>query len=186
MKQLKKILLWFLLLLLIAAALRGLAGKVMRFMYPLKYEALILEYAAEYELDAYFVMAVIKAESNYNPSAHSGVARGLMQITHDTAVWLAEKMKFEFDADDLEDPATNIKMGCFYLKYLSELYDDRDVVLAAYNAGMGNVSKWLNDARFSRDARTLFYIPFEETRNYVIKVNKFEGIYEKLYPDKRT
>lgn len=182
MRQIKKGLLWFLLVLLVAVALRGAGIKVMEFIYPLEYEELIVENAKEHGLDKYFVMAVIKAESNYNPQAHSGIARGLMQITDDTAVWLAEKMKIEFDEENLEDPKTNIKMGCYYLEYLSQLYEDRDVVLAAYNAGMGNVSKWLNDARFSNDEKTLTYIPFEETRNYVIKVNKFEKIYKKLYP----
>ena len=184
MKTIIKILLWLILLILMATVLRGIIEKTIYFIYPLEYEETITEYANENGLDIYYVMAVIKAESNYDPKAHSGKARGLMQITDDTAGWLAGKMGIKLDETKLEDPETNIKMGCYYLKYLSELYSDRDVVSAAYNAGMGNVSKWLGDSQHSADGKTLRDIPFEETRNYVQKVNKYEAVYRKLYPNK--
>lgn len=154
-------------------------GKQM--VYPLRYEQYITQYAKEYDLDRCLVMGVIKAESNYVHDAHSGVARGLMQITDDTAKWIAGKMNLQFETDDIEDPETNIKMGCYYLRYLLDVYGDTDVALAAYNGGMGNVSKWLNDKRYSRDGKTLDEIPFRETREYVKKVNNYTEAYRKTY-----
>ena len=57
----------------------------------------------------------------------------------------------------------------------------RDTALAAYNAGMGNVSKWLKNPEYSSDGITLSYIPFKETREYVAKVNDYERTYKELY-----
>ena len=58
---------------------------------------------------------------------------------------------------------------------------EEDPAFAAYNAGPGNVSKWLGDSEYSDDGETLSYIPFKETRNYVTKVNKAIEIYDRLY-----
>ncbi len=154
---------------------------IMHAIYPVRYYEYIDKYSRENNLDEYLVMGVIKAESNYIHDAHSGVARGLMQLTDDTAVWVADKMGIEFSTNDIEDPETNIKMGCFYLKYLTTLYENRDTALAAYNAGMGNVSKWLKNPEYSSDGITLSYIPFKETREYVAKVNDYERTYKELY-----
>ena len=134
-------------------------------------------------LDKFLVAAVIKTESNFIHDAHSGKARGLMQLTDETAEWIAGKMGIEFKTDDVDIPEINIKMGCWYLKYLIDKYDNVDTALAAYNGGMGNVSKWLADKRYSDDGKTLKYIPFEETRNYVKKVNSYKEIYEEKYKD---
>ncbi len=181
MKKIIKICIWLVLLTVLANVLRLAADKVIGFIYPLKYENYIEEYSAEYGLDKYFVMAVIKAESNYEPAAHSGKARGLMQITADTAKWIAEKMQIDFSEDDIEDPKTNISMGCYYLDYLENMYHDDVLVLAAYNAGMGNVAKWLEDENCSLDSVTLDYIPFGETRRYIKKVERYYKVYKKLY-----
>ena len=181
MKKVLKFCTWIILLVLLANVLRFAAYKAIHFLYPLKYEEYIEEAAAENGLDKYLVMAVIKAESNYEPTAHSGVARGLMQITDSTAEWIAGKMSIDFRKEDIEDPETNIKMGCYYLRYLKDKYNDDILALAAYNAGMGNVSKWLEDKRYSNDSVTLDYIPFGETRGYIEKVNRYYGIYKRLY-----
>lgn len=127
-------------------------------------------------------MGVIKAESNYIHDAHSGVARGLMQITDDTAEWICAKIGLEHEPDLVENPEVNIRMGCYYLKYLIDYYDgNTEVALAAYNAGMGNVSKWLEDERYSTDGKELSDIPFSETRNYVKRVREYTKTYRKLY-----
>ena len=152
-------------------------------MYPLRYEYYISSSAHEYGLDKFLVAAVIKTESNFVHDAHSGQARGLMQLTDETAKWVAGKMNIEFNTDDVDIPEINIKMGCWYLKYLIDKYGNIDTALAAYNGGMGNVSKWLVDKRYSDDGKTLKYIPFEETRNYVKKVNDYKKIYEEKYKD---
>lgn len=176
--------LFFILLLVVIAVVTVVAvknsGKKM--MYPLRYEQYIEKYAKKYELDPCLVMGVIKAESNYIYDAHSGVARGLMQITEDTAQWIARQLDLKhFESDDIENPEMNIRMGCYYLHYLIEHYGDVDVALAAYNGGMGNVTRWLGDKHYSSDGKTLDYIPFKETREYVEKVNKYTQTYREMY-----
>lgn len=158
---------------------------LMKSLYPLRYEELICEYSKEYNLDEYMVMALIKAESNYIYDAHSGVARGLMQITDETALWIAKKLSMDFSKDDIVSPETNINMGCFYLSYLLDYYKgDEKLALCAYNAGMGNVNKWLKNKKYSNDNKTLDTIPFEETRKYIEKIEKNKEIYISLYKNK--
>ncbi len=150
-------------------------------LLPLEYEEYIETYARENGLDKYLVMGLIKSESNFETDAHSGVASGLMQITDDTAKWIAGELKIEYTLDMVLDAETNIKMGCFYLSYLIDRYKNTETALAAYNAGMGNVSSWLEDERYSQDGITLYEIPYSETRKYVKKVALFKKLYEKTY-----
>ena len=95
---------------------------IIRAIYPVRYSEYIEENSEKYGLDKYLVMGVIKAESNYIYDAHSGVARGLMQITDETAVWISKQLDIEFTHEDIEKPEKNIEMGCFYLNYLISHY----------------------------------------------------------------
>ncbi len=142
-----------------------------RTKYPIAYGELITHYAGENDLDPFLVMAVIHVESNFVPEAQSHVAYGLMQLTEDTAAWVAKDMRVTYDYD-IADPETSINFGCHYLRHLIDLYKNTDTALAAYNAGMGNVNGWLEDKDCSDDGVTLKYIPFPETRSYVVKVNE--------------
>lgn len=179
----KKIIIYFILLIIISLGLKYLYNLAIGIIYPLDFEEYIYESSEEFGLEPSLVMAVIKAESNYKPDAHSGVARGLMQLTDDTAQFVAEKLKIE--SYDVEDPKTNIRMGCYYLRYISDLYkNDIELTLAAYNAGPGNVNKWLKNPQYTDDSGKLLDIPFKETREYVKRVLKFQNIYEDLYANK--
>ena len=154
---------------------------------PIKYEAEVKKYSQVYELDEAFVFAIICAESSFDAEAESDVgAKGLMQLMPSTARWLVEKYKLEADPEMLFDADTNILLGCQYLSYLNGRFDnDKDLVLAAYNGGEGNVSEWLKDKRYSDDGIKLKTdkIPdsYSETKNYVKKVNKALEKYKKLY-----
>ena len=150
-------------------------------LFPMDYEEAITKYANENELDKYLVMAVIKTESNFIPDAHSGKATGLMQITDDTGKWVARKLNIRYSNADLKNPERNIRLGCYYLKYLIKHYENTDVALAAYNGGMGNVDKWLKDKKYSDDGKSLRNIPFKETKEYVQKVNKHWNKYKNMY-----
>jgi soluble lytic murein transglycosylase len=151
--------------------------------YPCKFPELVMSAAQEANLPPALVYAVIRTESSFLPSAKSGAgAMGLMQITNDTADFVVSKGGFdELSPGDIYDPETNIRVGCWLLSYLTERYEDLDTALCAYNAGMGNVAKWLADSRYSADGARVDSIPFEETRDYVKKVNKSMAIYQKLY-----
>lgn len=148
--------------------------------YPLRYTDIIRKYAQEYDLKPELVCAVIKAESGFNKDAVSSVgASGLMQVMEGTANWLAPKISMDgFEYTQIFDPDVNIRLGCFYLNMLEKQYGDIDVALCAYNAGSGNVDKWLRDSSYSDDGKTLSHIPFQETRNYVKKVTDIQRIYK--------
>ncbi len=159
---------------------------VLRFMYPLKYSEYIGKYSAMYNLDKYLVMSIIKAESNFNEKATSNKdARGLMQITPSTGEWIAEQMNLvEFSYDKLYDPEQNIFMGCWYLNNLRKEFDKNyTLILSAYNAGRGNVNRWLDNKEFSKDGENLDYIPFKETELYIKKIKINYNIYKTLYAD---
>lgn len=155
---------------------------VMRYAYPLHHERDIYAAAAEYALDPFLVMGVISAESRFAEDARSHKdAHGLMQLKEDTAAWCVEQFDIAVDGD-LYEPAVNIRIGCAYLRYLIDTFDGiEDTALAAYNAGQGNVRRWLSDTQYSKDGVTLDNIPFPETERYVRKVRSREGIYKNLY-----
>ena len=178
-----------LLLLLAAAALavsllhRGYRH-YMRTAYPLGYTELVEACAEEYGFDPSLIYAVIRTESEFDPSAVSTAgARGLMQMTEDTFEWAQRRAAVEpmLDFDQLFDPEVNIRYGVYTLSLLRERFDNPDTLLAAYNAGMGNAAKWLSDPRYSDDGVTLKAIPYEENHEYVEKVRDAQVMYRELY-----
>lgn len=154
-----------------------------RTLYPLKYEELVEKYSKRYDLDPFLVLAVIKVESSFRHNAVSHKnARGLMQITEGTGGWGADKLGLkDYSTEKLFDPDVNINIGCWYLSSLYDQFGDTDLVLAAYNAGSGNVTKWLGNSELSADGKTLDRIPFRETERYIRKVKNSYTIYKKLY-----
>lgn len=170
-------------LLIIIIAITGIKFGVEKYAFPYKYKDAVDKYSKEYNLNPLFVLSIIKAESKFDPDAHSHKnAYGLMQITEDTGKWIADQMGIQnFSSDMLYDENLNIKMGCWYLKNLYEEFGDRDLVISAYNAGRGNVQKWLKDHNYSKNGKDIHNIPFPETKNYVKKVNLYYKIYKYLY-----
>lgn len=158
--------------------------RYMTLAYPEKYASYIREYAAENGLDPYLVFAVTRTESSFNPRAVSNIgARGLMQLTPDTFAWAQSKtpQNESLSKEQLFDPEINICYGTVVLSSLLREFGREDTALAAYHAGRGNVKKWLLDTRYSRDGRTLYHIPFADTRAYVKRVLATKAIYQQLY-----
>lgn len=161
------------LLLFSQAALQGI--------YPRKYSHTVEYYSSKYDIPPEIVYAVIKTESNFNPVAVSSAgAVGLMQIMPSTFEWLCVLMNEKHDVSALYDPEINIRFGVFYLRYLYDYYGSYETAFAAYNAGMGNVSKWLASEEYSPGGK-LTHIPFSETDSYVRAVNRRAEQYQKLY-----
>lgn len=148
-----------------------------------KYEDLIKQYSTEYGLDEAFVTSVIWTESRFDSDAKSHAnAEGLMQLMPETAKWVAGKIGLDANEIDVKDPETNIRLGCWYLHYLSNEFNDvRDTVAAAYNAGHNTVDKWLANSAYSSDGKTLDSIPYPETEQYVKKINIAYKVYTTLY-----
>ena len=158
---------------------------IYKLMYPRKYSESVSRYANEFNLDENLVYSVIKAESKFKPNAISyRGAKGLMQISDITRDWAIEEL--ELGDIDIYNTDTNIKIGCWYLNKLFKEFGSLDLVIAAYNGGSGNVSKWLDNKSYSRDGENLHNIPFRETSDYVKKVNKNYEMYKKLYSEEGT
>lgn len=153
-------------------------------LYPIDYEEYVSQSSVAHGLDPYLVCAVIKAESNWDPSAESNQgAQGLMQLMPETAQDMIDKGLVDgskYSADDLGDAATNIEFGCAYLSYLLTYFNgSTDSAIAAYNAGMGNVNGWAQENTALHNA-----ITFPETQAYLIRVNNAWSRYKTLYPDR--
>ena len=170
-------------ILAISIVLAGFMTPLLKLIYPLKYEEYIQKHSDSFELDPYIVMGVISAESGFDESAKSHKdAKGLMQLKEETALWCIEKFEMDIKPEDVNTPDANIHIGCKYVDYLLELYDGNMITaIAAYNAGPGNVDKWLSDPRYSGGKNSLKTIPFPETEQYVKKVQKRAKIYKRLY-----
>ncbi len=159
-------------------------GNICRFFYPVKFLNYITQYAAEYDVDPYLIMSVIKAESNFDENAVSHKnASGLMQIIEPTARWISVRMDLEdFSYDDITEPELNIRMGCYYMSFLLDRYEGNEKnALAAYNAGHGNVDRWLAEEGNPKEGLQFSQIPFPETRRYVTRVLNNQKMYQILY-----
>jgi len=150
---------------------------------PLKYQESVEKYADIYGLEKSMVNAVIFCESHFEPQAVSAAgAVGLMQVTEETGQWASKQMGMGSEPLDLTSPDRNIQIGCWYLHWLMEKFDgETETALAGYNAGHGNVQKWLADETISADGITLEEIPYEETKSYVQKVMLAEKLYRYVY-----
>jgi len=144
---------------------------------PLHHEDVIRQQAAEKNVDAALIAAVIYTESKFEDQESSAGARGLMQITPEAAATIAKNSEAtSFELKDLGDPEINIRYGTFLLHELLERYDgDEAAALAAYNAGPGNADKWGGAGLSVAD------IPFPETRAYVEEVLQKREEYRKKY-----
>lgn len=155
---------------------------ILKYYFPVNHRDIIRKYAAENQLEESLVFAVIHTESRFREDAISHMeASGLMQIMRDTAYEQATMLGIEnFNYDQIFDPEINIRLGTHYLARLIQQFGNIDTALAAYNAGRGNVARWLENPEFSSDGKTLHTIPFPETRNYVERVSTRQMVYRYL------
>lgn len=173
----------FVVLLIFAVAVAGVYGAYR--LFPLRYTEIIRSEADAQGVDRYLVTALIKAESNFKANAFSSAeAKGLMQLTDETAAFCAEKLGIELGENDIYSPEINIKLGVCYLARVLELFEgNEELAIASYNAGEGRVREWLNDPMYSTDGVSLDTIPYDETRRHVEKIAVYEKIYKVLYPN---
>jgi len=166
------------------------AGNIGRFVFPIPYRQVIFKEAEVTGIDGYLLAAITKTESNFNPTAVSVKgARGLMQIMPDTGKWVAgQKGMPNYNSDLLFNPEFNISIGAYYVSDLYKEYNgDTVMVLAAYNAGRGNVKKWLEEKIWIGDRNNIDQIPFPETRQFIRKVLFYQQTYRYLYnPEKNS
>jgi soluble lytic murein transglycosylase len=150
---------------------------------PLRHDDIIRQQASEKNLDPALVAAVIYEESKFRDQTSHAGARGLMQITPATADFIARRTGgTRFVQDDLATPQINIAYGAYYLRYLLDHYDQNEApAVAAYNAGHGNVDRWVRSAGGPGAFTVDKDIRFPETRAYVEKVLERRGQYRDHY-----
>jgi len=155
-------------------------------------------YKATYPTHAYsvpsgrvwsLVHGITRQESSFDKRAvsHAG-ARGMMQLMPGTAREQAGKLGYGYDTTRLtSDPNYNVMLGSAYFQRLLSNWDGSyPLAIASYNAGSGNVRKWVNaygDPRGNVDIVSwIEKIPFMETRGYVQRVLENSVVYDRLNP----
>ncbi len=174
---------------------------ILRYVYPFSYREEIITYADRNGLDPLFVAAIVRTESGFRPGAVSPKgAVGLMQIMPDTGRWAAENLGFaHFEPDMLKDPATNLMIGTWYLAELRKEFGSNLVlVVAAYNAGRGQVREWVKKDGYElrpgphstvspwpgaevTEDYPVAKLALAETRDYVRRVIASLKTYRRLY-----
>jgi peptidoglycan lytic transglycosylase len=149
----------------------GLIG--LRVLFPLDYQEEILEWSAVYDLDPALVASVIRCESSFRPQVVSPAgAIGLMQIMPETGGWIAEQLILnDYSLTQLTNPASNIQLGTWYLRYLLDRFHEPDTALMAYNAGPTNVDRWKSNLELA----------FPETQQYIHRIHLCLPIYRAYF-----
>ncbi|MEW9670733.1 lytic transglycosylase domain-containing protein [Ammoniphilus sp. 3BR4] len=153
-------------------------------IYPIHYEELVDAATEKHDVDPYLVYAIIQIESNFKHQRISNKgATGLMQIMPETATWVIEQARMPKDyIQRLDDPEVNIQIGSWYIAFLEKKFHrNHYAVIASYNAGPGNVERWLREDYWDGTYQNISHIPFGETRHYVQRVLYFYGKYRDVY-----
>lgn len=131
------------------------------------------------------IEGIMREESLFQRTAVSiAGARGLMQLMPATAAMVRGKLGGFRLSDNLNDPFSNILLGATYLKDMNEFFDGKlPLAIMAYNAGPGNVKKWVKKFGDLELDEFIEEIPLSETRSYVKRVMRSMQIYGLLYDE---
>jgi len=158
---------------------------LLRAVYPLLYEPLLVERAYAEKLDPILVAALIRRESQFDRDVVSGAgATGLMQLMPATSSEVARRVRIsEYRTDQRVVPEVNLALGSRYLRELLERHGGALVpALISYNAGPHRYTAWRRFPEFSASTDLMIdRIPFSETRRYVKAILSYRYIYSKLY-----
>ena len=160
-------------------------GRTYRLIYPFPHREMVYRHAAEAGVDPFLVAALTRQESLWNPAARSlAGARGLMQLLPGTARPIARQLGLvKWTADQLDDPAINVRIGAIYLASTLRRCDGEVAcALAAYNAGPGRAARWRADPSAADTDFFVERVAFAETRDYVRVVRRNLTLYRALYP----
>ena len=153
--------------------------------FPKKYENYIEKYAKLYGVNTYWVLSFMRQESVFQPTIVSSAgAIGLLQLMPATAAHIAELYKIPYQGSaSLIQPKVNIQLGIANIQFLLKGFDENPVyVIGSYNAGWGNVKKWIRSTQENLPMLNwIESIPFKETRNYIQHVLTYWQIYANLY-----
>lgn len=185
--KVKKIIMWCVILLFSIVILCILCISILKkVFYPLTHFEIVKSEASKNGIDPYLVMAIIKTESGFNNEATSKKdARGLMQIMDTTASDINSEINVVDSVNEnLYDENINIALGCKYFSNLINKYNGNYyIAICAYNAGMGNVDKWIEQGVLDKSLNNYkdISLPFKETEIYLKKVIVRYKMYRLLY-----
>jgi len=165
--------------------------EVLEFLYPRAHEAAVLEASAEFRVSPYLIWGLMREESRFEADvrSHAG-AEGLMQLMPSLSRRIGKVLKEPRSrAGWMFDPKRNIRFGTFHLRELINevnaipVSDDLKMVLvvAAYNAGIDPVRRWVKEQDTENIDVFVESIPYTETRGYVKRVLQSASIYSKIW-----
>ncbi|MFM7405411.1 MAG: transglycosylase SLT domain-containing protein [Cuspidothrix sp.] len=151
--------------------------------YPFPYFKEIEKWSTSRQLNPLLVTALMRQESRFQSKIKSPVgATGLMQVMPSTGAWIAPQIGVDYKKISVENPNDNIMLGTWYLDYTHKQYGNNSMLaIASYNAGPGNVARWLQTIPKQDPDEFVEEIPFDETRNYVRQVFGNYWNYLRLY-----
>ena len=180
-KNAKKICITLLIIVILIIIINASREQMIKLTYKKEYSEFVSKYSQEYEVEEELIYAIIKTESNFDANAKSTKeAQGLMQLMYSTAEEIANKINIELNEENILEPEININIGTKYISMLIEKYNCIELALAAYNAGSGNVDKWVDNGTIISDGSNIENIPYKETNMYVRKVMRDYNIYMQL------
>jgi soluble lytic murein transglycosylase len=166
-----------------SASIKSIPLAYWRILFPKAWWETIKTESAKNNLDPYFVLSLIRQESEFNPSAVSYAnAYGLMQLLPSVGKQLArEEGMTHFQTFQLLDPETNIRLGTRYLReMLDQVGGVPEYAMAAYNAGESRVTDWQSAGPYSGMDEFVESIPFTQTREYVEAILRNEETYRAI------
>jgi len=152
-------------------------------LFPKAYWVDLKRFSSDNALDPYMVAALIRQESEFNPSAVSRAnAVGLMQLLPKVGKQVAKQEKLKhFSTTELFTPGTNLQLGTRYFRSMVDKFGAFEYALAAYNAGAERVQTWLGQGKYRDVQEFVESIPFTETREYVQAILRNANVYRQLY-----
>lgn len=156
--------------------------------YPTPFSEEVERWATKRGLPEALIWAIMREESGFNPRVRSWAgAIGLMQLMPGTAKMMAKKDGWRYAESELTDPDVAIRIGSAYLDDLAERSGQHPaLIIAGYNGGWGNVSRWLTDPDTTDLDVWVEDIPYGQTRDYTKRVLRSFWVYSWLYGDERV
>lgn len=150
-------------------------------LYPFPFVEVIEQQSQRHDLNPLLVTALIRQESRFEPDIKSKVgAVGLMQMMPKTGAWAAQNLNLK--TYTLENPDDNIKLGTWFLDQIHRTFNNNSLLaVASYNAGQGNMAKWMQQRKSMDPDEFVEAIPFDETKDYVKQVFGNYWNYLRLY-----
>lgn len=156
-----------------------------RLVYPQIFYKQVQNWSEKYNNNPALIMAIIREESHFNSEAQSSVgAIGLMQLMPSTAHDIGSNLGINFNTSYLFNPELNLRLGNVYYSSLKQILNGNDILaIAAYNGGVGSVTRWKSNLQYTDVDEFVEQIPYDETKNYVMKVFRSYWNYTRIYQD---